>query len=102
MHCALQLQANQVAKRLQSSSSRCILIERSFDDTPAHVNFGALAEIIAPFGRYVVPDRWRSSVGKAFAEYKDMLNFGIPISQHGIVDLVAQHMLVEGSGWGAV
>ena len=66
VHAALVAQASSAAAKVKSPENKYLFIERDFDDAPIHITFGALAETIAPFAKYVVPNQWRDLLGKQF------------------------------------
>ena len=57
--------------------------------------FGHLAEFLRPHARYVVPNKFRDTLGKTLATQNEMLALGLPTSQHGVMDIFVQHMLVQ-------
>ena len=95
VHAALQSQKDALDKAL--AHGPCY-IERSFDDTPVHVDFGNLSEDLCPFVRFFVPHRHVGAVGKTMVEYKEATLFGVPRHQHGIIDIMAQSVAVQCHG----
>ena len=69
--CAIREQHDEVAAVLSRSAGvPWMFLERSFDDTPLHLSFGALTEELRPVARYVVPRGQRRLVGgRALASY---------------------------------
>jgi hypothetical protein len=57
VHAALGGQSKLAKASLADDPGAWLFIERCFDETPLHVNFGHLAEQIAPLARYFAP-RW--------------------------------------------
>ena len=86
-HCAICEQKAVIKAQIVSSSAGYLFLERSYDDTPVPVAFGQLAEKIAPFAKFIVPAQKRESVGKALVNYQESTHFGVPVSQHGILDI---------------
>ena len=70
-------------------------IERCFDDTPLHMDFGHLSEQLSPLAKFVVPARFCNLVGKTMASASEFLKYGIPHGQHGVVDFFAQVVTVQ-------
>ena len=60
-----------------------------------HVTFGHLAEFLRPHARYVVPNKFRDTLGKTLATQNEMFALGLSTSQHGVMDIFVQHMLVQ-------
>lgn len=104
VHALLASQASSVASLLDNTAARSkyLFLERSWDDTPIHVSFGQLAEQIAPFAKYVVPGLHRAGVGRSLVSYDDCMSRGIPMAQHGIADVFAEHVVMESSPGEAV
>lgn len=94
VHCSLQQQSDCIRKALDTDCP-WLFIERSWDDTPCHMAFGQLSEAVAPSARFVLPLNEREKIGKGLASFKDCLKFGIPLAQHGVVDVFAQTCVVE-------
>jgi hypothetical protein len=70
VHAALDAQDRQAKVSLADDAAAWLFIERCFDETPLHVDFGHLAEQIAPLARYFVPcaaQRFRAHVRKLAA-----------------------------------
>ena len=57
VHAALGAQDQQAKASLADDPAAWLFIERCFDETPLHLDFGHLAEQIAPLARYFVPCR---------------------------------------------
>ena len=94
--CILQQQNEIIEQQVaKDSGSGYLFIERSFDDTPAHLSFGQLAEVIAPIAKYAVPSRFKELAGKSFAECKEVMVLGVPAAQHGVLDLFVEQITVE-------
>ena len=101
VHCSLKLQHDihlSAVKNVLSEPAGFLFIERSFDTTPVHLSFGHLAEQLRPHARYIVPRRWRDHLGQVLATYEDLIRFGVKPSQHGVLDVMVQHMVIEHGG----
>ena len=66
-------------------------IERSFDETPVHLAFGELADVIAGAAKYFIPLDMRAKgiVTQATGSLELCRKYGITIGSHGVVDLDA-------------
>ena len=101
VHFHLFLQHQRAKRLLDASRGQAVMCIRCWDDTPAHMSFGALSEDIAPCARYYVPDRLRKTFGKCLATWKESLVLGIKPTNHGVLDLFVQHMtFVSADGQG--
>ena len=94
-HCAIVAQEALVQAQIASSSAGYLFIERSYDDTPVALSLGQLAEKIAPFAKFIVPAHMRESIGKAILDYQECTHFGVPIAQHGILDIFQQRFCCD-------
>ena len=94
-HCAICEQKAVIKAQIVSSSAGYLFLERSCDDTPVPVAFGQLAEKIAPFAKFIVPAQKRESVGKALVNYQESTHFGVPVSQHGILDIFQMRLCLD-------
>ncbi len=78
-----------------TSGSNALYIERSFDETPVHMDFGAMAELISPFARYIVPAQHVEKLsGKTLCSYNELMLLGVAPSTHGVVDIGVHDVVV--------
>ena len=83
-----------VAKRL-AAKPPWLYIERCFDETPVHLAFGDLTEVIAPAAMYYVPaGAHRDLLGKPLCSFKESTTYGIKRGRHGIVDVMEMTVAV--------
>ena len=94
-HCALVEQKALITSKVASASAGYLFLERCYDDTPVPLAFGQLAEKIAPFARFIVPIHMRESVGKALVNYQECTHYGVPVAQHGILDIFQQRVCLD-------
>ena len=87
MHAALALQERAAATAVAESKARWLLLQREFNETPVHVGFGHLAELIAPTARYAVPGEVAAMLGRPLCSYQECMLYGVPRTQHGVVDV---------------
>jgi hypothetical protein len=66
VYTSLALQRDQMKDYIGKGLSS-LFLQRCYDGTPAHVDFGCLAEAIAPFAKYVVPHSVAARIGKPLA-----------------------------------
>eukprot|EP00959_Pyramimonas_sp_CCMP1952_P371885 7787567-Pyramimonas_sp.AAC.1 len=92
-HSACEAQRRQ-ARELMSKGD-FLFVERSFDDTPAHLSFGNMSEMLRPHVRYIVPRAHRGLVGKAMASHSELCRFNLPRVQHGSMDIMSQNLIVQ-------
>eukprot|EP00959_Pyramimonas_sp_CCMP1952_P134053 2804269-Pyramimonas_sp.AAC.1 len=70
-----------------------MFLERAYDDTPVHLAFGLASDLLRPHVKFIVPRHLRGgSGGAATVSYADALKLGLQTSQHGVMDIVNQHM----------
>jgi hypothetical protein len=78
-----------------------MFLERGWDETPLHVDFGHLSEDIAPFARFFVSGNAAAYLGKTLASWSDTLSLGLPRASHGVVEICVQTLTVQfGPGHG--
>eukprot|EP00974_Lingulodinium_polyedra_P030638 2949479-Lingulodinium_polyedra.AAC.1 len=75
----------------ETTHVRWAFVQRCWDETPVHLEFGNLAEVLAPYARYVVPPHLRAQFGDRITAPASQLGaFGVKFGRHGIVDLLVQ------------
>lgn len=87
---SLSSQQESARRRFAEEGCSAVYIERSFDDTPVHIEFGQLAEELAPVARFLVPPNLRQAAGAALASWSEACGLNLPKRAHGIVDVVVQ------------
>lgn len=99
VHVALAAQRDKMKEYMQTGgSSSALFLQRCYDDTPAHVDFGSLAEAIAPFAKFVLPFNLAHRLGKSLISWAEGLALGLPRSQHGVLDITAQTLELQVGG----
>ena len=94
VQCSVLRQTALLAKK-REHCRQYLSIGRSFDDTPTHVSFGYLAEVLTPAARYVLPNGIREAGGTAVVDHAELLQLGVPPAQHGILASMATTLVVE-------
>jgi hypothetical protein len=89
-----------------SADSKSSFMERRYDDTPLHLDFGSLGEVLAPAARYVIPAQVRKLLraddDRVLVSYKHLLEYGERPGRRGIVDVFVQTlMVVTDTGFGS-
>ena len=75
-----------------------MFIQKCFDEAPAHLAFGLLPPKLAKVARFWVPEHLRESAfgGAQMAKLAELVNHGVKVGQHGVVDLFVQTVACKG------
>ena len=96
--CAMQAQGHQLARLLEDAvakRSSWLIVQRRWDETPHHVTFGMLQELLAPSARYLMQLAKGQRIRLTYEEVKgiDTVN----TCRNGVLELMAQVCSVH---WG--